>query len=53
MAGQHFMFLFLQSLREQGEEVEDGGRYGDRAVGLSHRRERLVSKEMCVRDESV
>ncbi len=47
-AGQHFMFLFLQSLREQGEEVEDGGRYGDRAVGLFRKRERLVSKEICV-----
>lgn len=39
--------------RRMGNRVEDGGRYGDRAVGLYRRRERLVSKEMCVRDESV
>lgn len=39
--------------RRTESRVEDGGRYGDRAVGLSRRRERLVSKEMCVRDESV
>lgn len=49
-----FSKAFMNKGRRRTESrVEDGGRYGDRAVGLSRRRERLVSKEMCVRDESV